>query len=126
MKRFEGCGAYIPNYTLHDIWAITEVEGIALNPSDFNEKYPQLELNTTTGTVLGNDGCNSFRGAFEIRNKEIVFGHLAATMMACPNMDSSVKITNAIANKSVSYRIENNHLIFMENGKPSLKFKKVD
>lgn len=126
LKRFEGCGAYVPNYTLHDIWAITEVEGVALNPSDFNTKYPQLELSTTTGTVFGNDGCNTFRGLFEMRPNELIFGNLAGTMMACPNMEISAKITKALANKTVSYVLENNRLVFMENGKPSLKFKKVD
>jgi heat shock protein HslJ len=36
------------------------------------------------GQVSGNVGCNGFSGSYEVKGGTIVFGPLAATLMACP------------------------------------------
>jgi len=39
---------------------------------------------TPDGVASGNGGCNRFTGGYELDGKDISFGPLASTMMACP------------------------------------------
>ncbi|MDZ7614778.1 MAG: hypothetical protein U5K51_14560 [Flavobacteriaceae bacterium] len=39
-KTFTGCGDYVPNFRLHDIYAIREVDGITVNPQDYKKNAP--------------------------------------------------------------------------------------
>lgn len=82
---------------LNGKWQIKEVNGEAV-PSGM-EKQPFLEFNVKEKRIHGNAGCNLINGGFETSEsnvKSISFPGLAATMMACPDMEIEGKILQAM------------------------------
>ncbi len=126
-KTYKGCGNYVPDFRLHDIWAIIEVDGIKVNLESFNGKLPRIEFNITEYRVLGNDGCNSFNGSFKSEYKKIFIGNLASTMMACfENKEISSKIGKILSNSNLDYVIENNLLILSKDHNKVMVLKHID
>lgn len=111
---------------LHDIWALVSINGEDIELTDFR-KHPTLEINTTENRAMGNDGCNSFTGELkQVDENALIFGKLAGTKMACPNMELSSKINSAL-NQTKGYELNNLRLTLLDaEGKELLKYKKVD
>ncbi|RLD60044.1 MAG: hypothetical protein DRI95_16160 [Bacteroidetes bacterium] len=124
-KTYKGCGRFVPDPRVHDIWAIIEVDDTIITTGDSKGEHPRLEINITEGMIFGHDGCNSFRGGVEVQNDAILFGNLASTMMACPDMEISTKITKTISNKKLTYKFEDN-LVFYHKDKKVMVLKHVD
>ena len=59
----KGCGEYITDYRLHDIWVLESLNGNKITKTDFSSEFPMLEINTNTNTFMGFAGCNSMNGA---------------------------------------------------------------
>lgn len=111
---------------LHDIWALISIKDAKINLKDF-QKHPQLEINLTDNRVMGNDGCNNFRGEIKtVDSKHLEFDKLAGTRMACPNMKLSDEINSSLTQVK-SYQINNLQLaLYNSNGTELLRYKKVD
>ncbi len=126
-KTFEGCGQYVPDFRLHNIWLIKEVDGITIKPNTFKNKQPILELNLTKNTLFGNNGCNMFNGPIEVQNNKIIFGMYATTMMACPdNHEITTKIMQCIDRTTLDYKFEKNLLILSKNGIVKMALQNID
>ncbi len=125
-RTFKGCGNYIPDYRLHDIWAIIEVDGIKINSDNFKKKIPMLEINLSENRVSGTDGCNNFTGKVTLEKGKILFGPLASTMMAClDNNEISSKIGKTLSDAELDYTFDNN-LVFFKNGNRVMVLKHID
>ena len=53
LQKFVGCGQYITDYRLNDIWVLEILNGNKADKKDFNNELPSMEINT---------GANSFPG----------------------------------------------------------------
>lgn len=123
---YNGCGSYVPDPRLHDIWAIVKLGEETISPDDFLKGGPMVELNIAKEEVIGSDGCNRFRGRFEIMGNHIVFGNLAGTRMACPNMEISDRISQAISGENLIYKLKSGNLLFLKEGKIVMTLKHID
>lgn len=78
-------------------WNIVEVRGEKIQ----KEKMPFIEFNMTDNKVHGNAGCNMFNSTVTVNNQNrsrITMAPAAATMMACPEMETEGKIMNTFEN----------------------------
>ena len=70
---FEGCGSYITDYRLHDIWALEELKGSVVSKEDFNgSDVPNMEININNNRFSGFSGCNRMTGSL-FYEKDISF-----------------------------------------------------
>lgn len=122
---FKGCGDYIPDPRLHGKWIIVKADTIAITKDEFPRKQPELTIDVYEGKVSGNDGCNLLNGGVKIRENQIIFGMMASTMMACPDMEFSSVITRSFVNKKLSYKFKN-QLSFYEGEKEVMILNRVD
>lgn len=122
--KFKGCGDYVPDPRLHGKWIIVKADTLLIS-KDLVHKQPELNIDIYEGRVSGNDGCNGFNGGIQFRENEIIFGMMASTMMACPNMDISSVITSSFVNKKLIFKF-NNQLVFLEGEKEVLLLKRAD
>ncbi|MEN8187416.1 MAG: copper resistance protein NlpE N-terminal domain-containing protein [Bacteroidota bacterium] len=126
-QTYKGCGNYVPDPRLNDIWAIKEVDGIEIKPEDFVREFPRFEINLTEQKVYGHDGCNNFNGSITSEAGKIIFGNLAGTMKACiHNAEISNKISRGLSGKTFSYKIENNQLILFDKNKTMMILQHID
>lgn len=123
---FNGCGNYVPDFRLHNIWLIEKVNETVLTSVDFNKEDPRLELFIADENVFGHDGCNGFRGKIEVKDGNIIFSNLAGTMMACPNMDISSEITKALSGKTLRYELIKGKLNLYDKNNKVLILKHID
>lgn len=125
MKEYDGCGSYIGNYRLNDIWGLTGIGGIPLTPDDLKKGMPTLDFQLTTKKVYGFGGCNRFTGNISVTDKTISFDQMATTMRACPDLKVERRFLKILSDATLEYRIEGLKL-FLGNGKDQLQFKKLD
>lgn len=111
---------------LHDIWALESIGGEEIDWK-IMRKHPSIEINLTTMKVMGNDGCNSLRGDIEdVGAKELIFGALAGTRMACPKMELSNRFNQQMG-KVRAYQLKGLKLYLLDaEGNELLRFRKID
>ena len=124
-REFAGCGRYLGDSRLHDLWALESIDGQAVAAAQFGQKKPYLELNLTTGEVLGFGGCNGLGGSLTPERAGVRFGTLRGTMLACPALPFEQKFRGALSGQSFSYQIENLRLT-LKNRVNTLVFRKFD
>lgn len=124
--RFSGCGNFIPDFRLQNIWAIETIENIDLNEIEFMKGQPFIEINMVKNRISGHDGCNNIMGGFRFEKNYIIIGNLAGTMMACPNLDISNLISKTLSNKKISYEFKNGKLYFIYQNKIIMTLKNTD
>jgi uncharacterized membrane protein len=125
-SSYKGCGDYVPDVRLHNIWAIMSVGDTTLNQADFGKKYPTIEINTAEGRVFGNDGCNNLNGKVNFEPGKIEFGPMASTMMACINNQEISQAIGITLTGILDYSFESNKLVLSKNGKTVMTLKNID
>ncbi|SDY58462.1 META domain-containing protein [Hymenobacter psychrophilus] len=125
VRSFAGCGRYLGDYRLHDLWALESMDGQAVVAAQFGQKKPYLELNLTTEQVLGFSGCNGLGGSLTPERAGLRFGTLRGTMMACPALAFEQKFLKALSGQSFTHQIENRRLT-LKNRTSTLVFRKFD
>ncbi len=126
-RVLEGCGSYITDYRLHDIWVLEKMKGASVSKDDFNSgDVPNMEVNINDNRFSGFSGCNRMTGSLFYENDVLRFTQVASTRMACPSMEKESEFLMALQS-ATSYKIENNRL-YLSNGSNEniLVFKKID
>ena len=118
-----------PDLTLQitGIWKVESL-GEIQNPTGMGKPLT-MELNAAERGIFGFSGSNTIRGPItKLTEKEIEFGNLISTMMACPQDEMILErgVTQALE-KVKKYRIENNRLyLTTSDGTPLMILHKVD
>lgn len=123
---YKGCGRYLADYRLHDIWALDSINNQKMKAADFMKGIPLLEFNLTEKKIHGNTGCNNINGTIEVKGNKIQFGRLATTRMACKNMEFEAKYLEKLDNKIVPYQIKPGKLYLQVSPDSVFIYKKVD
>ncbi|WP_242202963.1 META domain-containing protein [Aestuariivivens insulae] len=124
--KLEGCGIYLTNYRLHDIWVLENLNGTAVSQGDFGKTLPSIEINSGKNTFFGTTGCNKIRGKLFSERDKLRFLNIASTKMMClPDNKKEQEFIQAL-NNSVSYTIANNRLSLSNPDKMLMTFKKID
>ncbi|MXV52844.1 META domain-containing protein [Pedobacter sp. HMF7647] len=120
-----GCGTFIPDYRLNDIWTIETIQGKQVLENEYSRNRPGLEIHIDKSEFGGNSGCNGIGGTIVNEANGILFTRMIGTMMACPgDLESRFKNTLTI---SRTYKIENNRLYLYDSAKEELAvFRKID
>lgn len=112
------------NQGLHDIWAVTRLNG---NPLNKMVSVPRLEINLFNMRIMGNDGCNNFSAKINTATStKLNFSAIALTRKACLKAGVEDEFNKAL-NKVKTYKLEGVHLTLKDkDGKEVLSFLKVD
>ena len=77
------------------------------------------------GAVSGSSGCNSYSGSYETDGKEISFGPLASTLMACMDPDNVMEQESqflAWLQEAQSFRVNQGELMIFRHDGEALTF----
>lgn len=121
-QEFNGCGNFVFDERIHDIWVLQKLNGKKV----FGSELPYIEYNTTENRVMGKTGCNNFSGKADFKGNKITFGPLAVTRKFCQNAIYENEFLKAVSPGEMEYIIENGKLYLGLSGKEVLVFKKVD
>ena len=126
--EYTGCGQYLADYRLTDLWLIDKINGKSIAEFNiFKNKVPMIEMNAAQQRFGGTAGCNSFNGSFEAAGSRIRFGKIASTLIMCPDMKLEQEFFDALNDKYFEFTIASNTLTLVSpEGKTVLELKKAD
>ena len=124
--KLEGCGQYITNYRLHDIWVLETLNGQAVTKEAFGKTLPSMEINANENLFMGLTGCNTFKGKLFSERNKLRFTNIAITKKMClPDNKKEQEFILALE-RTTTYSIGNNRLTLSNPDNELLVFKKVD
>ncbi len=125
MENIKGCGQYITDYRLHDIWVLEELNGKKISSEDFGKEFPMLEIYASTNKFSGFSGCNRMNGSLFFEKGKLRFINIVSTKMMCDNLYKETEFITTLQNIT-SYTIGENRLILSNPSGKKLIFKKID
>ncbi|MDQ5930509.1 MAG: Heat-shock protein [Bacteroidota bacterium] len=125
LQTLKGCGQYITDYRLHDIWVLESLNGKNVEITDFQKELPLVEIYAAENKFLGYGGCNSITGTLFSEKDLLRFTNIISTMMVCNGKNKEAEFIKAL-NSTTSYTIENNRLSLSNSSGKLLVFRKVD
>ena len=125
-QQYKGCGSYLSDYRLNDIWVLESINDVKINKADFQRGIPRIELSLTQNQIFAYAGCNEFSGSMEVQGKKIRFGRFSGTLTACPNMKFESDYLSHLANRTVPFRLEPGKLFLQVSADSTYNYKKVD
>jgi uncharacterized membrane protein len=132
-KTYSGCGTLIGKFQLapeqgdpirlNDIWLLRSLRDSTIDVHTLRYA-PMLEPHLADSTVFGNTGCNQLRGDVVVTEREIRFGNLVTTEMACPGGIDREFLAALSAVNSFAFR--GLRLYLLRNGEILMVLRKVD
>lgn len=123
--NISGCGNYITDPRLHDIWVLEKLNGKTVSTTDFIKEVPNLEINSSANNFVGFAGCNRMNGTIFFEKGLLRFTNIITTRMACPGNNKESEFLKALQS-TTSYKVENMRLSLSNPSGEKLVFKKVD
>lgn len=124
--RYEGCGQYLYNPSLHGSWSLYKMNNIEAKASDFAKGLPQLIFELAKGNMRGNDGCNSISSSITVTGNRIRFSDITSTKMFCAQNNSAFDFVSKLNNQWAVYSFEGGLLKLYLSDDSSVYFKKND
>ncbi len=124
-EKIDGCGHYITDYRLHDIWVLEELNGKIANKENFSKELPMLEIYASTNKFSGFAGCNRMNGSLFFEKGKLRFINIATTKMMCENVNKEGEFLTTLQS-TTTYSIGENRLILSNPSGKKLVFKKID
>ncbi|MGA9638899.1 META domain-containing protein [Flavobacterium sp.] len=124
-EKINGCGHYITDYRLHDIWVLEELNGKKIKKEDFSKSLPLIEIYASTNKFSGFSGCNQMNGTLFCENKKLRFMNVVTTEKMCEISNKEPEFITTLQSVN-AYTIENNRLILSNTAGKQIKFKKID
>lgn len=124
-KTLSGCGKYITDYRLHDIWVLEELNGRKVTTADFQKEMPRIEIHAAENRFMGFGGCNHINGSIFYEKDLLRFTNVASTLMACMPGNKEDEFVKALQS-TTTYSIGNLKLTLSNPSGKLLVFKKVD
>lgn len=123
--NYSGCGNYIADYRLFDIWLLEELEGKKVTLANFAKEIPIIEINSSEKRFSGHGGCNRISGTIFQERELLRFTNIISTKMACGETNMENRFLNALQS-STGYKIKNNRLHLTNPDGKKVIFKKID
>ncbi|WP_337966592.1 META domain-containing protein [uncultured Flavobacterium sp.] len=124
-KTLNGCGKYITDYRLHDIWVLEELNGKKVVLTDFQRELPRIEIHAADNKFMGFGGCNSIGGTIFYEKDLLRFSNVISTLMACAPGNKEGEFIKALQS-TTTYTIGNNRLTLSNPSGKLLVLRKVD
>ena len=122
---FRGCGRYLGNYRLNDIWTLEKINGEPIDIPD-SRQYPTLEIDLAKEVIFGYGGCNRFHGRAEMMNNTLLTGSILSTKMLCIDTQAvENKFLGTLSGKKLEFKVTDDKLV-LTDGEMELLFKRAD
>ena len=103
-------------------WNLVEIQGEPVRA----QSNPFIGFDTKKGRVYGYSGCNRIMGSLDLsRDNKIELGHMASTLMACPDMELEGKLIEVLSTvKNVKRAGKNKIALYASDKEPVMLLSK--
>jgi heat shock protein HslJ len=108
-------------------WKLVEINTRLINPADHGAREPHIILKAAENRIVGNGGCNSFFGRYELPGgNKISIKSIGATKMACQDMSIESELFKVLETADSFTTRGDTLLLSKGNTGPLAKFIAVD
>ena len=125
-KRYTGCGEYLYNYLLNDIWILESINSKALLSAAYKKQFPVMEFNLEKNKMFGYDGCSNINSDILVQGNHIKFSGFAGTTTSCRGNEAARIFSTMLSNHTVDYYIKMGRLVMSLSDDSKLVFRKSD
>lgn len=123
---YTGCGDYVRDYRIHDIWVLLSLGDNEVKAASFDKGLPTIEFHVNEGRVMGHDGCNDFNASLHTHSDVIEIERMSLTSRECgPNRPGAAMVA-ALTEAPLQFKREGRMLTLLRNDKEVMRLKKVD
>lgn len=126
LKEILGCGLYLTDYRLHDLWVLETMAGLEIDRDTYAGELPSLEINAADNSFGGSTGCNRMMGELFFEPGLLRFSTAAVTRRACPGLLEAEREFLEALEKATSYSLADNRLTLFNPETELLVFRKID
>jgi uncharacterized membrane protein/heat shock protein HslJ len=119
---YKGCGNYVTDYRLHDIWILEDMNGQTIDVKQYGKERPRIEINSSQNTFMASAGSHEISGKIFFEKELLRFTNIAAPQ----NLSDAEKEFIKNLQLATGYKLENNRLLLFNPAGELLKFKKTD
>jgi uncharacterized membrane protein/heat shock protein HslJ len=119
---YKGCGDYITDYRLHDIWVLEEINGQPVNVQQYGKESPRIEINSSQNSFMGYTGSHDINGKIFFEKGLLRFNDV----MAPQDLNKAEKEFIKDLQSATGYKLENNRLVLFNPAGELMQFKKTD
>lgn len=105
-------------------WILICLQDYPFKKEDFKRGIPYLEFQANNNRVSGFTGCNRLNAIFTIKNNNIAIKNIVTTRMRCIGIDIEDSFVTAITTPNLTYKVQQNKLLFFKDKKILLIFEK--
>ena len=124
-EKINGCGQYITDNRLNNIWVLEELNGTKVSKEEFTNMLPLLEILANYNQFFGLLGCNRVNGTIFFEKGKLKFNTAASTKTICGNSNREAEFITALESIS-TYSFEENRLILSNSSGNKIILKKID
>ena len=124
-QSLSGCGDYLMDQRLHDIWVLEQLGEETAKAEWFAKELPSMEINTNDRSFTGYAGCNQMHGKLFSEQSLLRFTQVATTRKACIPGNREGDFLQNLRNVT-AWKIENNRLWLSNPDGMQLVFRKAD
>lgn len=122
---FSGCGYYMGNPDLQNVWIVEEINGKKLTANEFPQELPHFQFNLLNKKISGFAGCNQVHGNIEFAYRQMNITQLVSTRMYCGEASKIESQIISILNGNPFYHFDK-ELLIIETTEGSMKLKRVN
>ena len=111
----EGCGMYHNGSGLQGMWVLTSVNGQQANAYLNSDKALVLELGLEGNLFNGTVACRSFIGGYDLFTNKLFISIRQAPNFTCEESAEENSIVQLLAEKELSYNVENDKLTLSDD-----------
>lgn len=116
-KVFQGCGTYMGDYQLQNIWLLRHLDDENISSKDYPDGVPSLEFEMDEKRVSGFAGCNRYFGNFEMAGQFLLFQQMGSTRMACPaSKELESRFLKILSGQKLAYSVQGKSLRLSGDG----------
>ncbi len=119
---YKGCGNYITDYRLHDIWMLEDMNGQTIDVQQYGKERPHIEINSSQNTFMGSAGSHEISGKIFFEKGLLRFIDIAVPQ----NLSDAEKRFIKNLQSATGYTLENNRLLLFNRSGELIKFRKTD
>lgn len=104
------------------MWVLTELRGMEII-ADTSRQPVHIQLTAEGSKVTGYGGCNRLTGSFAVNADTLIFGHMAATKMACPSGEDIEMALFEVLDQALTHTIKDEVLTISSDVAVLARFK---
>lgn len=125
-QLLKGCAEWIPNYRLHEIWMLDEVNGELFDRDNFYKNIPRIEFHLNNYKVYGFGGCNEFEGEFDLNHDILSIKNVEfLSQEKCALEEFEQQLIKDLQDPSYHFKVKEG-VLKMSNKNKGFVFKRTD